>query len=242
VSTELNLQANRITVSLQTGRRGVEVLVSGALTFTPGTAWDDSALLVALVDADGAVLAMERDGLRFEEASGQTLLFSEACRLPEALASRVAAVEVWAWASVIDVREIGTVYIATELPAPSPGNISFQTVGGASIKLLPPDEGGEARLTVFGQYAFVLGCSYDSRAEVQIRMVDPEGAVLHVDDGSFETMNGQHGPAFFDVRFRPHISQLEMAHHMDLRILAKRVVTSERARVTRDAFTLVQDS
>jgi hypothetical protein len=54
-------------------------------------------------------------------------------------------------------------------------------------------------------------------------------------------MNGQHGPAFFDVRFRPHISQLEMAQHIDLRILAKRVVTSKRARVTRDAFTLVQD-
>lgn len=242
MSTELVLQSNRITVSLQTGRRGIEVVVSGAVTLTPGTAWDDSALLLALLDAEGAVLAMERDSLRFEEAIGQTLVFSESCRLPEALAVRIAAVEVWAWASVMEVKDIGTVNIATELAPPSPGSMAFHSVGGASLKLLPPDESGEARLTVFGQYSFRSGCTYDSRADVQICVADADGAVLHVDDGSFETMNGQHGPVAFDARFRPHVDQLGLAHHIDLRILAKRMVTSERAQVGRDAFTVVQDS
>ena len=69
MSNELELHGERITVRVQTGRRGVDVEVAGALTLALGTAWDDPSLLLALLDAKGAVLTIDRSGLRFKEAS-----------------------------------------------------------------------------------------------------------------------------------------------------------------------------
>ena len=241
MSNELELHGERITVRVQTGRRGVDVEVAGALTLALGTAWDDPSLLLALLDAKGAVLTIDRSGLRFEEASGQRLLFSEALRLPDSLAERLAVVEVWAAAAVIELTDIGTFSIASDLPVPRPGHVSFHTVRGATLKLNSPNDDGEARLTVFGRCAFEGNSAYSSHGEVRVCIVDAEDRVLYAGDSGFETMNGQKGAASFDVRFRPHVEQLRTAHHMDVSIVTKRFVASDRVGVSREASTVVDD-
>ena len=241
MSQPLELHANTITATIQTGRRGVDVNVNGALTFAPGIAFDDSTLVLALLDSDGAVLALERNNLRFEEANGQLLRFAESFRLPEALAQRVSAIEGWCSGTIVEIKEIGSLKVEEALPAPQPGTSSFYTLNGATLRRPPPDEGGEVRMTVYGRCALDASSAYDTRAEVRVSVTDAQGAVLYFDESSFETLRGQGGPVSFDLRFRPQMDQLITADALELSIQTKRFVSSERVTIPAAEFTVVQD-
>lgn len=236
----LELHAKTLTLRMQTGRRGADVDVSGALTFAPGQAWDDASLVLALLDAEGAVLALERGSLRLEEASGTLLRFTESLRLPQALAERVHAMEGWASAVVIEHQSLGALSVAEDLPPPELGASSFHTVNGASLRRPAPDEAGEVRMTLYGRCAFDGHSTYDARGEVRVDVLDGEG-VRFSDSSSFETLNGQHGSVSFDVRLRPHSAQLLGAERMVMSLRTKRFVSSARVTVPRSDFAVFED-
>lgn len=149
--------------------------------------------------------------------------------------------EGWASGSIVELEDIGSLKVQEDLPPPRPGSPSFHTLNGTTVRRPPPDEGGEVRMTVYGRCTFDGSSAYDTRAEVRASVTDAQGAVLFFDQSSFETLRGQRGPVTFDVRLRPHMDQLATAEHMALSVQTKRSVSSERARVPFDAFTVVQD-
>jgi hypothetical protein len=227
---------------MQCGRRGVDIEVSGEFAVAQNTAWDDSTLVIALLDEDGSLLGLERNSLRFEEASGPRLLFRESCRVAPSLAEGVASAEIWASASILESSDCGTFQLDPDLPAPRPGTQSFHTHAGSTLARLSPDETGETRLTAYGRCMFNGSSNYESRGEIRLSAFDSQGSVLYHEDGRFETLNGHQGPVVFDERFRLHIEQLQATYRIELSTLVRRLVSSERVAVTRQAFVQIDDS
>lgn len=224
------------TVTLAPGRRGVEVRATGALSAPPELAWDDLTLVMALLDADGAVLSVETGRPNLGEALGDRVLFSETTRLQPALADRVASVQVWATALVIEVVEAAELDVARDLPAPASGGRSIHALGSTTVVRPGPSDDGEVRMTAYGRCRFDGVSTYDERAHVQLQLLDAQGAVLFAEDGRIETHNGVHGDAFFDERFRPHTEQLDRAARLTARIVTRRRVATARACIDRAAF------
>lgn len=229
------------TVTMEDGRRGVQVTCAGALAVTPGTAWDDTDLVFTLLNEAGSVLAMERNRVRLEHSVDGHVPFSDYIRVPPGLAARVTALELWATGTVLDVTEIGRIDVPGELPAPLPGRRQFHTVGNITIERPASDEDGEVRLAARGMCSFRPGAVYDSSAELLLTMRDADGAVMHSERGRIETLGGQHGDAVFDDWFRMRSVQLERTQHMDLRVVAKRWISTRRIRLARQDFLEVPE-
>jgi hypothetical protein len=224
---------------VEPGRRGVEVRVTGALTVPAALAWDDVTVVMALLDADGAVLAVETGRPNLAEALGDTVLFSEYTRLAPFLADRVEVVHVWATALVIEVTATETLDVATALPPPAPGGRSVHTLGSMTLSRPCSSDDGEVRMTAYGRCSFDGVSTYDERAQLELQLLDPAGAVLFAEDGRIETHNGQNGDAYFEERFRPHTEQLDRAARLTARVVTRRRVATERASIVRASIVRI---